>query len=135
VGRQYRLALGKKEYFVDLLFYHRFLKALVAFDLKIAEFEPEHAGKMDFYLNLLNEKERGPDDRASIGIILCAEKDDVEVEFALKTKANPIGVAEYQLQGTLPAEFKGKLPTAKQLADVAREFLPAPRTTARKKKL
>jgi len=67
VGRQYRLALGKKEYFVDLLFYHRFLKALVAFDLKIGEFEPEHAGKMDFYLNLLNEKERGPDDRPSIG--------------------------------------------------------------------
>jgi predicted nuclease of restriction endonuclease-like (RecB) superfamily len=134
VGRQYRLALGKKEYFVDLLFYHRFLKALVAFDLKIGEFEPEHAGKMDFYLNLLNEKERGPDDRPSIGIILCAEKDDVEVEFALKTKANPIGVAEYQLQETLPAEFKGKLPTARQLADVAREFLPAPRTTVRKKK-
>ena len=134
VGRQYRLALGKKEYFVDLLFYHRFLKALVAFDLKIGEFEPEHAGKMDFYLNLLNEKERGPDDRPSIGIILCAEKDDVEVEFALKTKANPIGVAEYELQETLPAEFKGKLPTARQLADVAREFLPAPRTTARKKK-
>jgi predicted nuclease of restriction endonuclease-like (RecB) superfamily len=134
VGRQYRLALGKKEYFVDLLFYHRFLKALVAFDLKIGEFEPEHAGKMDFYLNLLNEKERGPDDRPSIGIILCAEKDDVEVEFALRTKANPIGVAEYQLQDTLPAEFKGKLPTAKQLADVAREFLPAPKSTPGKKK-
>lgn len=134
VGRQYRLELGKKEYFVDLLFYHRFLKALVAFDLKIGEFQPEHAGKMDFYLNLLNEKERGPDDRPSIGIILCAEKDDVEVEFALKTKANPIGVAEYQLQGTLPAEFKGKLPTAKQLAEVAREFLPAPRRTPKRKK-
>lgn len=134
VGRQYRLALGQKDYFVDLLFYHRFLKALVAFDLKIGEFEPEHAGKMDYYLNLLNEKERGPEDRPSIGIILCAEKDDVEVEFALKTKANPIGVAEYQLQGTLPAEFKGKLPTAKQLADVAREFLPAPKATVRKRK-
>ena len=125
VGRQYRLALGKKEYFVDLLFYHRFLKALVAFDLKISEFEPEHAGKMDFYLNLLNDKERGPEDRPSIGIILCAEKDDVEVEFALKSKANPIGVAEYELQDKLPAEFKGKLPTAKQLADVVREILPA----------
>jgi predicted nuclease of restriction endonuclease-like (RecB) superfamily len=138
VGRQYRLALGKKEYFVDLLFYHRFLKALVAFDLKIGEFEPEHAGKMDFYLNLLNEKERGPDDRPSIGIILCAEKDDVEVEFALKTKANPIGVAEYVLSEKLPAEFKGKLPTAKQLADVAREFLPVKpqrtQRTQRKKK-
>lgn len=134
IGRQYRLVLRKKEYFVDLLFYHRFLKALVAFDLKIGEFEPEHAGKMDFYLNLLNEKERGPDDRPSIGIILCAEKDDVEVEYALKTKANPIGVAEYQLQETLPAEFKGKLPTARQLTDVAREILPAPKTKRRRTK-
>ena len=125
VGRQYRLALGRKEYFVDLLFYHRFLKALVAFDLKIGSFEPEHAGKMDFYLNLLNEKERVPDDQPSIGIILCAEKDDIEVEFALKTKNNPIGVAEYQLQAKLPAEFKGRLPTAKQLADAVREVLPA----------
>ena len=133
-GRQYRLALGKKEYFVDLLFYHRFLKALVAFDLKIGEFEPEHAGKMDSYLNLLNEKERGPEDRPSIGIILCAEKDEVEVEFALRTKANPIGVAEYRLQETLPAEFKGRLPTAEQLADVAREFLPTPKASAKPKR-
>jgi predicted nuclease of restriction endonuclease-like (RecB) superfamily len=127
VGRQYRLALGRKEYFVDLLFYHRFLKALVAFDLKIGSFEPEHAGKMDFYLNLLNEKERAPDDQPSIGIILCAEKDDVEVEFALKTKNNPIGVAEYQLQSRLPAQFKGRLPTAKQLSDLVRENLPEKR--------
>jgi len=123
VGRQYRLALGRKEYFVDLLFYHRFLKALVAFDLKIGPFEPEHAGKMDFYLNLLNEKERARDDQPSIGIILCAEKDDVEVEFALKTKTNPIGVAEYQLQPRLPSKFKGRLPSAKQLADAMREVL------------
>jgi hypothetical protein len=114
------LALGKKEYFIDLLFYHRFLKALVAFDLKVGPFEPEHAGKMDFYLNLLNDKERGPDDQPSIGIILCAEKDDVEVEYALRTKANPIGVAVYELQSQLPGELKGKLPTTKQLADVVR---------------
>ncbi len=124
VGRQHRLALGQKEYFVDLLFYHRFLRALVAFDLKIGSFEPEHAGKMDFYLNLLNEKERAPDDRPSIGIILCAEKDDIEVEFALRTKTNPIGVAEYQLQPNLPAALKGKLPTARQLAAAIRPILP-----------
>ena len=128
IGRQHRLVLGKKEYFVDLLFYHRFLKALVAFDLKIGSFEPEHTGKMDFYLNLLNERERAPDDHPSIGIILCAEKDDVEVEFALKTKTNPIGVAEYQLQPKLPTEFKGKLPTAKQLADAVRDVLPPKKT-------
>jgi len=123
VSRQHRLALGKKEYFVDLLFYHRFLKALVAFDLKLGPFEPEHSGKMDFYLNLLNATERAPDDRPSIGIILCAEKDDVEVEFALKTKSNPIGVARYELQARLPAEFKGRLPTARQLAEVVRGTL------------
>jgi predicted nuclease of restriction endonuclease-like (RecB) superfamily len=120
VGRQHRIAVGKKEYFIDLLFYHRFLKALVAFDLKVGPFEPEHAGKMDFYLNLLNDKERGPEDQPSIGIILCAEKDDVEVEYALRTKANPIGVAVYELQSQLPGELKGKLPTTKQLADVVR---------------
>ena len=125
VGRQYRLALGRKEYFIDLLFYHRFLKALVAFEIKMGPFEPEHAGQMDFYLNLLNEKERAPGDAPSIGIILCAEKDDVEVEFALKSKANPIGVAEYQLQPRLPAEFKGRLPSARQLAAVVRGALPS----------
>jgi len=100
------------------------LSVLVAFDLEVGAFEPEHAGKMDFYLNVLNEKERAPDDRPSIGIILCAEKNDVEVEFALKSKTNPIGVAEYRLQDDLPAEFKGKLPTARQLADVVRGVLP-----------
>ena len=124
VGRQHRLTLGQKEYFIDLLFYHRFLKALVAFELKVGPFEPEHAGKMDFYLNLLNDKERGEGDHPSIGIILCAEKDDVEVEYALRTKKNPIGVAAYQLQSKLPADLKGKLPTAKQLADVVRAVLP-----------
>lgn len=115
IGRQHRLTIGRKEYFIDLLFYHRFLKALVAVELKVGEFEPEFAGKMDFYLNVLNEKERAPDDNPSIGIILCAEKDDVVVEFSLKTKKNPIGVAEYQLTETLPRELKGKLPTAHEL--------------------
>ena len=79
---------------------------------------------MDFYLNLLNDKERGPGDQPSIGVILCAEKDDIEVEYALRTKANPIGVATYALQSRLPAEMKGKLPTARQLKAVVRSVLP-----------
>jgi predicted nuclease of restriction endonuclease-like (RecB) superfamily len=124
VGRQYRLVLGEKEYFIDLLFYHRFLRALVAFELKVGPFEPEHAGKMDFYLNLLNDTERPPDDNPSIGIILCAEKDDVEVEYALRSKANPIGVATYELHSRLPGELKGRLPSAEQLAAVVRTVLP-----------
>ena len=117
IGRQHRLLLGRKEYFVDLLFYHRFLKALVAVELKVGPFEPEYAGKMDFYLNLLNEKERAPADNPSIGIILCAEKENVEVEFSLKTKTNPIGVAEYQLMPQLPKDLKGKLPSPRQFSD------------------
>jgi len=82
---------------------------------------------MDFYLNLLNDKERAPDDQPSIGIILCAEKDDVEVEYALRAKLNPIGVAVYELQSKLPAGMQGKLPTAKQLADVVRAAIPEAR--------
>jgi len=115
IGRQHRLTLGQKEYFLDLLFYHRFLKALVAVELKAGPFEPEYAGKMDFYLNLLNDKERAPGDNPSIGIILCAEKDNLEVEFALKSKSNPIGVAEYQLTAKLPKELRGKLPSEREL--------------------
>jgi hypothetical protein len=79
---------------------------------------------MDFYLNLLNDKERDPGDQPSIGVILCAEKDDIEVEYALRTKANPIGVAAYKLQSRLPPEMKGKLPSARQLRAAVRSALP-----------
>jgi len=92
-------------------------------DRKAGRFEPEFAGKMDFYLNLLNDKERGPGDQLYIGVILCAEKNDVEVEYALRTKANPIGVAAYTFQSKPPGEPRGKLPTAKQLADIVRAEL------------
>ena len=111
VGSQYRLMLGENEYFLDLLFYHRFLKCLVAIELKTGRFRPEYAGKMDFYLEVLNDRERAPDDNPSIGIILCAEKDRLEVEFSLKSKANPIGVATYQLYPQVPEEYQGLLPT------------------------
>lgn len=115
IGSQYRLALGKKEYFIDLLFYHRFLKCLVAIELKTGAFKPEYAGKMDFYLELLNDTEKAEDDNPSIGIILCAEKDKLEVEISLRTKTNPIGVSTYELYPQLPDAYKGKLPTAQEL--------------------
>jgi YhcG PDDEXK nuclease domain len=111
MGNQYRLTLGENEYFLDLLFYHRFLKCLVAIELKTGRFRPEYAGKMDFYLEVLNDRERAPDDNPSIGIILCAEKDRLEVEFSLKSKTNPIGVATYQLYPQVPEEYQGMLPT------------------------
>ena len=115
VGHQYKLVLREKEYYVDLLFFHRKLKCLVAIDLKIGEFMPEYAGKMNFYLNLLNDQVRLPDENPSIGIILCAEKDHVEVDYALMGLKNPIGVAEYTLQKKLPAQLKGELPEAEEL--------------------
>jgi len=111
IGNQYRLVLGDNEYFLDLLFYHRFLKCLVAIELKTGRFRPEYAGKMDFYLEVLNDQERALDDHPAIGIILCAEKDRLEVEFSLKSKANPIGVATYQLCPQVPEEYQGMLPT------------------------
>ena len=115
IGNQYRLKLKDKEYFIDLLFYHRILKCLVAVDLKVVEFEPEFAGKMNFYLELLDQKIRQEDDNPSIGIILCPEKDDIEVEYALRTSNKPIGVAEYKLTHELPEQLKGKIPTKEEI--------------------
>ena len=117
VGNQYPLRSKSKDYFVDLLFFHRKLKCLVAIDLKIGEFEPEFAGKMNFYLNLLNSQVKLPDENPSIGIILCAEKDNIEVEYALAGLQNPIGVAEYTYKKRLPASLKGELPGVKELKD------------------
>lgn len=81
----------------EMLFFHRGLRALVAVDLKISEFMPEYISKMNLYLSLLDRPERGKDENPSIGIILCAEKDNVEVELALEGFTKPIGVAEYKL--------------------------------------
>ena len=98
VGNQYRLTLGQKEYYIDLLFFNRKLKALVAIDLKIGSFEPEYIGKMNFYLGLLDDQIKMPDENTSVGIILCANKDQVEVEVSLRDINKPIGIANYQLQ-------------------------------------
>ena len=115
IGNQHRLKLNQKEYFIDLLFYHRFLKCLVAIELKTVEFEPEFAGKMNFYLELLDEQEKQPDDNPSIGIILCPTKDNIEVEYSLRTNTKPIGVSEYKLTHEIPEQLKGKVPTEKEL--------------------
>lgn len=96
IGNQHTLAYNDKEYRVDLLFFHRRLRSMVAIELKIGEFKPEYVGKMNFYLSLLDKLEKAPDENPSIGIILCAEKDHLEVELALQDIHKPIGVAEYQ---------------------------------------
>jgi predicted nuclease of restriction endonuclease-like (RecB) superfamily len=97
VGNQYRLEYNNKEYFVDMLFFHRGLQSLVAIELKIGSFKAEYVGKMNLYLSLLDKLEKGANENPSIGIILCADKDHLEVEIALQDINKPIGVAEYQL--------------------------------------
>ena len=96
IGNQHVLEYNGKRSKVDMLFFHRGLHCLVAIDLKIGEFRPEYAGKMNYYLSLLDRLERRDDENRSIGIILCAEKDRVEVELALEDMGKPIGVADYQ---------------------------------------
>ncbi len=102
IGNQYRLEYNGKEYLVDMLFFHRGLRALVAIELKIGSFKAEYVGKMNLYLSLLNRLEKGEYENPSIGIILCADKDHLDVEIALQDINKPIGVAEYQL--LLPKE-------------------------------
>ena len=96
IGNQYRLVIHQKEYYVDLLFFNRKIKSLIAIDLKIGAFEPEYIGKMNHYLGLLDDQMKMPDENPSIGIVLCAEKDNIDVEIALRDFLKPIGVAEYK---------------------------------------
>lgn len=115
VGSQYRLEVDGDEYFLDMLFYHLKLRRYVVIDLKVTEFKPEYAGKMNFYISAVNHLLRDDQDNATIGIILCKSKKRTTAEFALDTVQNPIGVATYQLREDLPPALQSCLPTAKQL--------------------
>ncbi|NUM33858.1 MAG: DUF1016 domain-containing protein [Candidatus Brocadiae bacterium] len=115
IGSQYKVTVGNRDYFIDLLFYHRVLRSLIAIELKAVEFEPEFVGKMDFYLTALDSYAKLPEENPSIGIILCKSKDRMTVEFALRCSKKPTGVAEYYLTKKLPKQLQGKLPTVRQI--------------------
>ena len=116
VGSQYRVEAGDKEYFIDLLLFHRRLRCLVALELKVGEFAPEFVGKMQFYLALLDDTALEDGENPSIGIILCKSKDKTIVEYALRNAAKPIGVAEYRILPALPQELHGLLPEPEDIA-------------------
>ena len=105
MGNQYRLIVDDKEYFIDLLFYNRRLKCLVAIELKWTEFLPEYVGKMNFYLSALDDLVRLPDENPSIGIILCRGQKQRTVEYALRDTRKPMGVATYRAANELPEEY------------------------------
>jgi predicted nuclease of restriction endonuclease-like (RecB) superfamily len=121
VGSQYRLEVGDREYFIDLLLYHRYLKCLVAIELKTGDFLPEYVGKMQFYLAALDDLVRLPDENLAIGIILCKSKNKTIVEYALRESNKAIGVATYQIVSTVPQELKNQLPAPEQVAKLLEE--------------
>ena len=122
IGSQHRLEVDDEEYFIDLLLYHRALKCLVAVELKTGKFLPEYVGKMQFYLAVLDDKVRMPDEAPSIGIILCKTKNKTIVEYALRESNKPIGVAQYKIVKTLPDEMKNLLPTPEQITKTLSEI-------------
>jgi predicted nuclease of restriction endonuclease-like (RecB) superfamily len=115
VGNQVHLEVGGKDYYLDLLFYHLHLRCYVVIDLKVEEFKPEFAGKMNFYLAAVDDLMRHPDDKPSIGLILCKEKNRIVVEYALRSSKHPVGVAEYKIMKRLPKKYQSELPTPKEL--------------------
>ena len=117
LGNQFKLEVDDREYFIDLLLYHRQLQCLVAIELKVGEFLPEYKGKMDFYLSVLNDKVKLHNENDSIGIIICKEKNRTIVEYSLKTSTQPIGVATYTLTDRLPAQYQNMLPSGKEIGD------------------
>jgi predicted nuclease of restriction endonuclease-like (RecB) superfamily len=116
MGSQFRLEVDGQEFFIDLLLFHRRLRCLVAIELKVGEFQPEHVGKMQFYLTALDRQIRQENESPSIGIILCKEKNRTIVEYALHDARKPIGVATYRITKKLPKILEGQLPSPEDIA-------------------
>jgi predicted nuclease of restriction endonuclease-like (RecB) superfamily len=118
IGNQFRIEINDKEFFIDILLYHRHLKCLVAIDLKVSEFKPEYVGKIQFYLSALDDKVKLPDENPSIGIIICKEKDRTIVEYALRDTNKPISVATYKVTSKLPKNLRNQLPSPEQIQEL-----------------
>jgi predicted nuclease of restriction endonuclease-like (RecB) superfamily len=117
VGQQVHLEVAGEDYYLDLLFYHLRLRCFIVIDLKAQPFKPEHAGKMNFYLSAVDDLLCHPDDKPSIGLILCKSRNKIIAEYALRDVAKPVGVARYvtRLVESLPAKLKGALPAPKEI--------------------
>jgi hypothetical protein len=123
LGNQYHIRLEDKEYFIDLLLYHRAMQCLIAIELKTGEFLPEFKGKMEFYLNVLNDTIKLPHENPAIGIIICKSKNRTIVEYALKDSHKPIGVATYTITTTLPETYRKQFPSSEELARKLESFI------------
>jgi predicted nuclease of restriction endonuclease-like (RecB) superfamily len=115
VGKQVEIAVNKKPYFIDMLFYHIKLKCYVVIELKTVAFEPEFAGKLNFYVTAVDRQIRGKDDNQTIGILICKTKDKVVAEYALADIHKPLGVSSYDFEKILPKKFKSALPSIEEI--------------------
>ena len=115
VGNQYNLVVEEDDYFLDLLFYNYQLHCFVVFELKVGEFKPEFAGKLNFYINTIDEQIKGEKEAPTIGVLLCKTPNDTVVKYSLKNIDTPMGVSEYELTKSLPKKLKGEMPTIKEL--------------------
>jgi predicted nuclease of restriction endonuclease-like (RecB) superfamily len=120
VGKQYHLEIAENDYYIDLLFYHIKLKCYVVIELKNTKFMPEYAGKLNFYLSAVDTLVKEVDDKPTIGIILCRDKNNIEAEFALRDMNKPMGVSEFNFTEILPEELKSSLPTIEELENELR---------------
>jgi hypothetical protein len=115
VGSQYHLEVGGDDFYIDLLFYHLKLRCFVVIDLKAGKFQPAYAGQINFYLSVVDDILRHPDDQPSIGIVLCKDKNKVVAEYALRDLSKPIGVSGFKITEALPEQLQGSLPTVEDL--------------------
>ena len=115
VGRQYKLKIGDDEFYIDLLFYHLKLRCFIVVELKKGKFKPEYSGQVNFYCSAIDGILAQKDDKPTIGLILCQEKNEIVAEYSLRNMTQPIGISEYQLTEVLPKEFESSLPTIEEI--------------------
>ncbi len=119
MGRQYPIKVGNKERVIDLLFYHLELRCYVVVELKAGEFEPEHTGKLGYYISAVNNQMKKEGDNPTIGLLICKTKDNIEAQYSLESSSQPIGISEYTFSKLLPENFKSSLPS---IEDIEREL-------------
>lgn len=115
VGNQFQLTVREDDYFLDLLFYNYHLHCFVVFELKVGDFKPEYTGKLNFYINTIDEQIKGKNDNATIGVLLCKTPNDTVVKYSLKGLSTPMGVAEYEFTKALPKKLKSEMPSIEEL--------------------
>jgi predicted nuclease of restriction endonuclease-like (RecB) superfamily len=115
VGREYRIQVGSKERFIDMLFYHIRLRCYVVLEVKVTDFEPAYMGQLGTYVVAVNHQLRTEGDNPTIGLLVCKSLDKVEAQYALEATSQPIGVSGYELAKLIPEDFKGSLPTIEEI--------------------